>query len=88
MDPTTALTDRMAAALAHGAQSWDRSVGGAPGVDMRSIRGLIRRGLVDVTTGPHSYYSPRKGWWVTRTVITDVKINDAGRAALARHRGE
>ena len=73
------LTTRMIEALEFAAHAWDRSLSN---VDGRTLRGLIRRGLVDVTMGPFSYYSRRKGRWVTRQVITDVKINDKGRAAL------
>jgi hypothetical protein len=81
---TVRLTAKMVTALAAGASAWDRSLSG---VDGRTLRGLITRGLVDVTMGTHSYYSQRKGWWVTRSVITDVKINSKGRAALALAEG-
>ena len=73
----TALMIRM---LQSGADAPDRSL---RDVDGRALSGLIRRGLVEVTRGERSYFSRRKGWWVTRKVVTDVKINDAGRAALA-----
>lgn len=78
------LTDLMIRMLQSGADAPDRSL---RDVDGRALSGLIRRGLVEVTRGEHSYRSRRKGWWVTRTVVTDVKINDAGRAALAEATG-
>jgi hypothetical protein len=77
------LTIKMIDALASATHAWDRSLSN---VDGRTLRGLIRRGLLDVTLGPVSYYSQRKGWWVTRQVITDVKINDKGRMALLAKR--
>ncbi|MBI0296313.1 hypothetical protein JBE04_18040 [Streptomyces sp. PRKS01-29] len=72
------LTDKQRAALMTAVDKWDRSL---CGVDGRTLRGLIRRGLVDVTIGTDSYHRGN-GHWVTKQVITDVKINDAGRAAL------
>lgn len=81
MTKTTHLTDRQRAALETASTRWDRSL---VDVDMRVVRPLIARGLVDVTVGKDSYYSRRKGWWVTRTIITDVKINQQGREALGK----
>lgn len=74
------LTGLMIKMLQSGADAPDRSL---RDVDGRALSGLIRRRLVDVTRGEQSSFSRRKGWWVKRMVITDVKINDAGRAALA-----
>lgn len=73
------LTPAMRKALTEAAARWDRSLSD---VDGRTLRGLVQRGLVDLTHGTDSYHRGN-GWWVTREVITDVKINDAGRAALA-----
>jgi len=73
------MTSKMRDLLATGVGKWDRSI---EFDDMRIARGLIVRGLVDVYTSPVSYYSRRKGWWVTRTVISDLKINDKGLEAL------
>ncbi|WP_275558557.1 hypothetical protein [Streptomyces sp. 5-6(2022)] len=72
------LTDKQRSALMAAVDKWDRSL---TGVDMRTVRGLISRGLVDVTTSKISYHRGN-GVWVSRTVVSDVKINDAGRAAL------
>jgi hypothetical protein len=73
------MTPKMRDLLATGVDKWDRSIDCG---DMRIARGLITRGLVDVYTSEISYYHHRKGWWVTRTVISDLKINDKGFLAL------
>ncbi|MER6092527.1 hypothetical protein [Streptomyces bluensis] len=73
------LTPAMRKALTEAAARWDRSL---IDVDGRTLRGLIQRGLVDVTMGTNSYHRGN-GHWVTKSVIVDVKINDAGRTALA-----
>ena len=73
------LTPAMRKALADAAARWDRSL---MDVDGRTLRGLMQRGLVDVAIGTESYHRGN-GHWVTKQVITDAKINDAGRAALA-----
>jgi hypothetical protein len=73
------LTSRQHAALSTAATRWDRSLSE---IDMRVVGPLIDRGLVDVMRSEVSYYSRRKGWWVTRRVITDVKINESGTRIL------
>lgn len=74
------LTPTMRTKLTEAAARWDRSLW-----DTRksTILALEARGLVDVKRGEtHSYYSPKKGYWVTKHGITDVKINAAGLAAI------
>jgi hypothetical protein len=73
------MTPAMRKALADAAKQWDRSL---TDVDGRTLRGLMQRGLVDVTIGTESYHRGN-GHWVTKQIITDAKINEAGRAALA-----
>ena len=73
------MTPAMRKALTEAAARWDRSL---MDVDGRTLRGLMQRGLVDVTIGTESHHRGN-GHWVTKQVITDAKINDAGRAALA-----
>lgn len=72
-------TARQIEAMRQAAASWDRSFH-AP--DMRVLRPLVARGFAEVTVSTESYYSPRKGYWVSRDVITDVKITPRGIQAL------
>lgn len=74
------LTPTMRTKLTEAADRWDRSLWAT---HKSTILALEARGLVDVKRGEtHSYYSPRKGYWVTKHGITDVKINAAGRTAI------
>lgn len=74
------LTARQAEALASAAAAWDRSVTST--TDMRVLGPLIRRGLLTAKAEDIHYYSPRKGYWVSRTHIVDIKITGKGMAAI------
>jgi hypothetical protein len=80
MDTEITLNSRQEAALRSAVGKWDGSLSGS---DMRTYGALYRRGLVSFITSPYSYYSNRKGWWVTRTTVSDVKITDKGREFIA-----
>ncbi|MCP3017321.1 hypothetical protein NGM33_28720 [Nocardiopsis dassonvillei] len=74
------LTPTMRTKLTEAAARWDRSLWNT---NRRTVLALEALGLVDVKRGvTTSYFSPKKGYWVTKHGITDVKINAAGRAAI------